>query len=45
MVERFNDRVATEVLQFYVSSHENLEILLRGSASLTIIVRSVFWAA
>ncbi|BCI69005.1 hypothetical protein AAJCM20276_36290 (plasmid) [Acetobacter aceti] len=30
MVERFNGRVATEVLQVRVSSHEDLEILLRG---------------
>ncbi|ASC06421.1 Protein kinase C [Acetobacter pasteurianus subsp. pasteurianus] len=30
MVERFNGRVATEVLQVCVSNHEDLEILLRG---------------
>lgn len=30
MVERFNGRVATEMLQTCVSSHEDLEILLRG---------------
>ena len=30
MVERFNGRVATEVLQVCVSSHKDLEILLRG---------------
>ncbi|GBR08720.1 transposase [Acetobacter oeni LMG 21952] len=29
-VERFNGRVVTEVLQVCVSSHEDLEILLRG---------------
>nr|WP_249197998.1 integrase core domain-containing protein [Gluconobacter wancherniae] len=30
MQERFNGRVATEVLQVCVSSHKDLEILLRG---------------
>ncbi|WP_193563073.1 DDE-type integrase/transposase/recombinase, partial [Acetobacter tropicalis] len=30
MVERFNGRVATEVLPVCVSSHKDLEILLRG---------------
>lgn len=30
MVERFNGRVATEVLQICVSCHDDLEILLRG---------------
>lgn len=30
MVERFSRRAATEVLRVCVSSHEDLEILLRG---------------
>lgn len=30
MVERFNGRVATDVLQVCVASHKDLEILLKG---------------
>ncbi|MDN7353085.1 hypothetical protein QY094_00145 [Acetobacter senegalensis] len=30
MVERINGRVVTEALQVYISSHEDLEIPLKG---------------